>query len=51
MPVLLGEAQLAANESLRYLEPYTLVGIFYASMNLPLVYLLSRYQAAHAKRD
>jgi polar amino acid transport system permease protein len=49
VPVLLGEAQLAANESLRFLEPYTLVGIFYAVMNLPLVYLVSKFQATHAK--
>ncbi len=51
VPVLLGEAQLAANESLRYLEPYAMVGIFYASMNLPLVYLLSKYHARHAKTE
>jgi polar amino acid transport system permease protein len=48
VPVLLGEAQLAANESLRFLEPYTLVGILYVVMNLPLVYILSKYQKTHA---
>jgi polar amino acid transport system permease protein len=48
VPVLLGKAQVAGYESFRYLEPFTLAGVFYLGMNLPFIYLLSRYKAQHA---
>jgi polar amino acid transport system permease protein len=48
VPVLLGKAQVAGYESFRYLEPFTLAGCFYLAMNLPFVYLLSRYESTHA---
>jgi polar amino acid transport system permease protein len=49
VPVLLARAQVAGYQSFRYLEPYTLAGILYLLMNLPFVYLLHRYTAAHAE--
>ncbi|KWV48089.1 hypothetical protein AS156_36585 [Bradyrhizobium macuxiense] len=48
VPVLMGEAQVAGNESFRFLEPFTLAGIIYMAMNLPFLYLLSRYKDKHA---
>ena len=42
VPVLLGQAQVAGYQSFRYLEPFTLAGLFYLALNLPFVYLLSR---------
>jgi polar amino acid transport system permease protein len=48
VPVLLGKAQVAGYESFRYLEPFTMAGLFYLAMNLPFVYLLSRHKAKHA---
>jgi polar amino acid transport system permease protein len=47
LPVLLGKAQVAGYQSFRYLEPFTLAGAFYLAMNLPFVYLLSRYKPKH----
>ncbi|RXG86641.1 amino acid ABC transporter permease [Bradyrhizobium zhanjiangense] len=44
VPVLLGEAQVAGYESFRYLEPFTLAGVFYMLMNLPFLYLLPRFK-------
>lgn len=44
VPVLLGKAQVAGYQSFRYLEPFTLAGLFYLTMNLPFVYLLSRHR-------
>lgn len=48
VPVLLGEAQVAGYESFRYLEPFTLAGVIYMGMNLPFLYLLSRFRNKHA---
>jgi polar amino acid transport system permease protein len=48
VPVLLGKAQVAGYESFRYLEPYTLAGVLYLGMNLPFIYILSRYRAKNA---
>jgi polar amino acid transport system permease protein len=50
VPVLLGKAQVAGYESFRYLEPYTLAGVLYLGMNLPFIYLLSRFRAQNASR-
>lgn len=47
VPVLLGEAQVAGYESLRYLEPLTLAGVIYVGMNLPFLFLLSRLKDKH----
>ncbi|MDA9481484.1 hypothetical protein XI07_05590 [Bradyrhizobium sp. CCBAU 11445] len=47
VPVLLGEAQVAGYESFRYLEPFTLAGLIYISLNLPFLYLLSRFKEKH----
>jgi polar amino acid transport system permease protein len=47
VPVLLGQAQVSGYQSFRYLEPYTLAGLFYLALNLPFVYLLSRYKSAN----
>lgn len=47
VPVLLGKAQVEGYASFRYLEPYTLAGVFYLAINLPFVYLLSRNRPAH----
>jgi polar amino acid transport system permease protein len=47
IPVLLARAQLAGDQSFRYLEPYTLTGVLYLALNLPFVYLLHRYEARH----
>jgi polar amino acid transport system permease protein len=47
VPVLLARAQVAGDQSFRYLEPYTLTGVLYLTLNLPLVYLLHRYEARH----
>jgi polar amino acid transport system permease protein len=51
IPVLLARAQTAGYQSFRYLEPYTLTGLFYLLLNLPFVYLLHRYKAAHPAAD
>lgn len=48
VPVLMGQAQVAADQSFRYLEPFTLVGVFYIGLNLPFLYLLSKLNAEHA---
>lgn len=42
VPVLMGEAQTAAETTFRYLEPYTLAGCMYFIINLPFIYLLSK---------
>lgn len=47
VPVLMGVAQLNADATFRYLEPFTLAGVFYICMNLPFLYLLSRVKAQH----
>ncbi|QOZ23903.1 amino acid ABC transporter permease [Bradyrhizobium sp. CCBAU 51753] len=48
IPVLMGEAQVAADQSFRYLEPFTLAGLIYIGMNLPFLYFLSRFKVKHA---
>jgi len=48
VPVLLARAQVAGDQSFRYLEPYTLTGVLYLTLNLPFVYLLHRHEARHA---
>jgi len=49
VPVLLARAQIAGYESFRYLEPYTLAGLFYLLSNLPFVYVVHRYGVRHAR--
>lgn len=48
VPVLMGEANEIGYESFRYLEPYTLAGVIYLGMNLPFLYLLSKFKDKHA---
>ncbi|QOZ23875.1 amino acid ABC transporter permease [Bradyrhizobium sp. CCBAU 51753] len=48
VPVLMGEAQIKAQLSFRYLEPFTLAGLIYIGMNLPFLYFLSRFKVKHA---
>ncbi|UFW51323.1 MULTISPECIES: amino acid ABC transporter permease [Bradyrhizobium] len=48
VPVLMGEANEIGYENFRYLEPYTLAGVIYLGMNLPFLYLLSRFKDKHA---
>jgi polar amino acid transport system permease protein len=50
VPVLLGKAQVAGYESFRYVEPFTVAGILYLGMNLPFIYLLSRFKAKNASQ-
>lgn len=47
VPVLMGEATVIGYESFRYLEPFTLAGVIYIGMNLPFLYLLSRFKDKH----
>ncbi|MBH5390674.1 amino acid ABC transporter permease [Bradyrhizobium diversitatis] len=47
VPVLMGEAQTAADRSFRYLEPYTLAGCIFILLNLPFIYILSKAKADH----
>lgn len=49
VPVLLGKAQLVGYQSFRYLEPFTVAGVFYLAINMPFVYLLYRYKVKHAQ--
>jgi len=44
VPVLFARAQILGSESFRYLEPYTLTGLIYLAMNLPVVALLRCYE-------
>lgn len=48
VPVLMGEAQTAAEQTFRYLEPYTLAGCIYFILNIPFIYVLSKLKAEHA---
>lgn len=42
VPVLMGKAQLLGFQTFRYLEPFTLAGLLYVALNIPLLWLLSR---------
>lgn len=42
LPVLMGEAQTAADQTYRYLEPLTLAGLIYLALNMPFLFVLSR---------
>jgi polar amino acid transport system permease protein len=44
VPVLFARAQILGSESFRYLEPYTLTGIIYLAINLPVVAVLHGYE-------
>ncbi|SPP98278.1 amino acid ABC transporter permease [Bradyrhizobium vignae] len=44
VPVLMGQANVVGYESFRYLEPFTLAGLIYLGMNMPFLYLLSRFK-------
>ncbi|WP_439360342.1 amino acid ABC transporter permease [Bradyrhizobium sp. DASA03007] len=50
VPVLMGQANVLGYESFRYLEPFTLAGLIYFGMNLPLLYLLSRFKDVHVEQ-
>jgi polar amino acid transport system permease protein len=45
VPVLMGEAATEAEKAFRYLEPFTLAGALYFVINIPFIYLLSRFKA------
>lgn len=45
LPVLLGQAQSLGNESYRYLEPYTLVGILYLLVSYPSALFIRKWEA------
>ncbi|MCA6113059.1 amino acid ABC transporter permease [Bradyrhizobium cenepequi] len=47
VPVLMGEANVVGYENFRYLEPFTVAGVIYIGMNLPFLYLLSRFKDKH----
>jgi len=49
VPVLFARAQILGSESFRYLEPYTLTGIIYLAINLPVVAILHRYEKQRAQ--
>ncbi|MCP1909536.1 polar amino acid transport system permease protein [Bradyrhizobium elkanii] len=48
VPVLMSQANEAGYEYFRYLEPFTLAGIIYTGMNLPFLFLVSRFKDKHA---
>jgi polar amino acid transport system permease protein len=48
VPVLLGQAQTVGYESFRYLEPFTLAGVFYLILNIPFVLVLKHFESRHA---
>ncbi|QOZ36526.1 amino acid ABC transporter permease [Bradyrhizobium sp. CCBAU 53421] len=48
VPVLMFQADVVAEQSYRYLEPYTLTGLIYVAMNLPFLYVLYRFKVRHA---
>ena len=43
VPVLLAQAQIAGYQSFRYLEPYTMAGLLYVLLNLPILFLANRF--------
>lgn len=45
VPVLMAQAQNTAFQHARYLEPFTMSGIIYTVLNLPLLYILSKHKA------
>ncbi|MDA9521246.1 hypothetical protein XI06_12885 [Bradyrhizobium sp. CCBAU 11434] len=47
VPVLMGEANVIGSENFRYLEPFTLAGLIYMGMNLPFLYLVSKFKDKH----
>jgi polar amino acid transport system permease protein len=48
VPVLLTRAQVIGSQTYRYLEPYTVVGVLYIVVNIPLIVLLQRYAGSRA---
>ncbi|MCK1516067.1 ABC transporter permease subunit [Bradyrhizobium sp. 190] len=48
IPVLMGQAIVVADQSFRYLEPFTLASVIYLGMNLPFLFLLSRFKVKYA---
>lgn len=44
LPVLMAEAQTAADQTYRYLEPLTLAGLIYLILNMPFLFVLSRWR-------
>lgn len=47
LPILLGKAQEIGYESFRYLEAYTIAGIIFIVLTLPVSYLVRRLEARH----
>ncbi|NYG45374.1 polar amino acid transport system permease protein [Bradyrhizobium sp. IAR9] len=48
VPVLMSQANVIGHEHFRYLEPLTLAGFIYLGMNLPFLYLVSKFKVKHA---
>lgn len=48
VPVLMAQAQNAAYQHARYIEPFTMSGIIYTLLNMPLLYILSKHKAPYA---
>ncbi|WFU31361.1 ABC transporter permease subunit [Bradyrhizobium brasilense] len=48
VPVLMSQANEIGYENFRYLEPFTVAGVIYLGMNLPFLFLLSRFRNKHA---
>jgi len=48
VPVLIGKAQVAGYQSFRYLEPFTVAGALYLALNIPFLFLLSRFKTKYA---
>jgi polar amino acid transport system permease protein len=48
---LMNQARSVANFSYRYLEPMTLVGVFFLAISVPAVILLRHLEHRYARRD
>lgn len=49
VPVLLGQAQQVGFQTFRYLEAFTVAGLFYLAINVPFIYLLHRLKVKHVQ--
>ncbi|WP_076867230.1 amino acid ABC transporter permease [Bradyrhizobium mercantei] len=48
VPVLMSQANEIGYENFRYLEPFTMAGVIYFGVNLPFLFVLSRFKDQHA---
>ncbi|MHC2432634.1 amino acid ABC transporter permease [Bradyrhizobium sp. USDA 4451] len=47
VPVLMAQAHDVAFQHARYLEPFTMAGLIYTLLNMPLLYILSKHNARY----